>query len=59
MAHGGNTVRITSALYRAARLSNDLGALASGNPRRIARRARNVAVGRTLAKAGFWERLWR
>jgi hypothetical protein len=52
-------MRFTSALYRAARLSNDLGALASGNPRRIARRARNVAVGRTLAKAGFWERLWR
>jgi hypothetical protein len=45
----------TSQLYRAARLSNNLSAAASGNPRRIARRARNVTVGR----AGLWRRLWR
>jgi hypothetical protein len=45
----------SSELYRAARISNDIGAAASGNPRRIARRAKNVALGR----AGVWRRLWR
>ncbi len=50
---------ITSQLYRAARLSNTLGAVASGKPRRIARRARNIAVGRTLARAGVWRWLWK
>ena len=49
---------ITSDLYRAARLSNDISAVASGNPRRVARRTRNVAVGRGLARAGVWRRLW-
>lgn len=49
----------TSQLYRAARLSNDISAVASGNPRRGARRARNVIVGRTLGRAGAWRRLWR
>lgn len=49
----------TSTLYQAARLSSDLDALASGNPRRITRRAKNVALGRTLARAGVWRRLWR
>ena len=50
---------LTSGLYRAARVSNNLSALASGNPRRMARRARNVTVGRALGRAGFWRRLWR
>lgn len=50
---------LTSQLYRAARVSNDLGALASGNPRRVARRAKNVAVGRALGRAGVWRRLWK
>ena len=49
----------TSQLYRAARLSNNLSAIASGNPRRVARRAKNVAVGRALGRAGVWRRLWR
>jgi hypothetical protein len=50
---------LTSQLYRAARLSNNLSALASGNPRRVARRTRNVLVGRSLGRAGLWRRLWR
>jgi len=50
---------LTSQLYRAARLSNNLSALASGNPRRVARRAKNVIVGRALGRAGVWRRLWR
>jgi hypothetical protein len=50
---------LTSELYRAARLSNDIGAFASGNPRRVARRAKNVIVGRAFGRAGVWRRLWR
>ena len=50
---------LTSQLYRAARVSNNISAIASGNPRRVARRAANVAVGRALGRAGVWRRLWR
>lgn len=50
---------LTSQLYRAARISNDLSALASGNPRRVVTRAKNVAVGRALGRARVWRRLWR
>ena len=49
----------TSNLYRAARISNNIGAAASGKPSRVARRAKNVAVGRTLGRAGAFRRLWR
>jgi hypothetical protein len=49
---------IRSTLYTAARRLGDVQALASGNPRRIARRARNVAVGRLLARSGAFRRLW-
>jgi hypothetical protein len=49
----------TSQLYRAARISNDVSALASGNPKRIARRTKNVVLGRSLGRAGVWRRLWR
>jgi hypothetical protein len=55
----GTTMSLTSNLYRAARISNNISTLASGNPNRIARRAKNVAVGRTLGRAGVWRRLWR
>jgi hypothetical protein len=49
----------TRQLYRAARLSNNISAVASGKPGRVVHRAKNVAVGRALGKAGFWRRLWR
>lgn len=49
----------TSQLYRAARMSNNISSLASGNPRRVVRRAKNVAVGRALGRAGVWRRLWK
>jgi hypothetical protein len=49
---------LTRHLYRAARLSNDLGALASRDPGRIANRAKNKAVGRGAARLGLWRRLW-
>jgi hypothetical protein len=50
---------LTSQLYRAARISNNISAVASGKPGRVARRAKNVAVGRTLGRVGFWRRLWK
>jgi hypothetical protein len=46
-------------MYTAARLANDVSTLASGDPRRIARRARNKIVGRALGRAGLWRLLWR
>lgn len=53
---------LTSELYRAARLSASARAvrrsLETGDPKYVARRARNIAVGRTLARAGVWRLLW-
>jgi hypothetical protein len=49
---------LVSQMYLAARLANDVSTLASGNPNRIARRARNKIVGRALARAGIWHALW-
>jgi hypothetical protein len=49
---------LVSNLYRTARLANDVSVLTSGNPHRIARRARNKIVGRALARRGFWRLLW-
>jgi hypothetical protein len=46
-------------MYAAARLTNDVSTLASGDPRRIARRAKNRIVGRALGRAGLWRLLWR
>lgn len=45
---------IVSFLYRLARTANDINALASGNPRRIARRARNKILGRALGRVYRW-----
>jgi hypothetical protein len=45
--------------YNLARLLNDLSTLISGNPKRIARRAKNKLVGRALGRAGFWRWLWK
>lgn len=50
---------VTSQLYRAARISATARAVASGDPKRIARRGKNIVVGRALARAGVWRRLWR
>lgn len=50
---------LTSTLYRLARLSATARAVSSGNPKRITRRGKNIVVGRTLARAGLWRRLWR
>jgi hypothetical protein len=49
----------TSQLYRAAMISNSISAIWSGNPRRVARRANNVTLGRALGRGGFWRWLWK
>ncbi|MGH2466699.1 MAG: hypothetical protein ACRDGL_03085 [Candidatus Limnocylindrales bacterium] len=49
---------LVSNMYRAARLANDVSTLASGNPHRIARRARNKIIGRAMARSGIWRLLW-
>jgi len=48
----------TSQLYRIARTANTINAVASGHPRRVVTRAKNIAVGRALGKAGVWRKLW-
>lgn len=49
---------LTSSLYKLARTVNTISALTSGDPRRAGRRVKNIVVGRALARAGFWRRLW-
>jgi len=41
-------------LYHAARVLGDVDALASGNPKRILRRAKNKLLGRLLGKLKIW-----
>jgi hypothetical protein len=45
---------IVSLLYQIARRANDLQTLASGNPTRIARRARNKILGRYMGRVFRW-----
>jgi len=47
----GKTV---SFLYKMARMANDIEKLASGDPKRIARRAKNKYIGRKLVK-NIWK----
>lgn len=51
--------RVSDELYGASRTARDLEAVASGDPKRIARRIRNRVIGRLLGKLGIWRRLWR
>jgi hypothetical protein len=51
-------MRLSRMFYRAARVSRDIEAVSSGNPRRISR-VKNKIVGRTLARTGVWRRLWK
>ncbi|MGH7611751.1 MAG: hypothetical protein ACREN4_07005 [Candidatus Dormibacteria bacterium] len=53
---------LTSDLYRAARLSASGRAVrrsyVTGSAYPIARRAANIAIGRSAARAGIWRMLW-
>jgi hypothetical protein len=51
--------RLRRSLYRSARTLGDAEALASGDPKRITRRAKNKLLGRMLGRSGFWRSLWR
>ena len=42
--------KLVSFLYKMARLANDIETLSSGKPDRIAKRAKNKFIGRTLIK---------
>ena len=46
--------KIASSLYKAARTVNDIETLASGDPKKIARRAKNKLLGRLLGKLKVW-----
>lgn len=46
-------MKITSLLYRLARISRDAEVIASGNPEKMARRVKNKALGRTLVRRLF------
>jgi len=49
---GGETVakKLSSKLYKAARVLNDIETVASGDPKKITRRAKNKLLGRLLRK---------
>ena len=48
---------LTSILFKAARTAATVQSLSS--PKRASRRAKNIIVGRALAKGGFWRSLWK
>ena len=50
---------LSSQLFRAARIADDVEAVESGNPKRMIRRGKNIVLGRSLARLGVWRRLWR
>ncbi|MFA6001764.1 MAG: hypothetical protein WC828_06570 [Thermoleophilia bacterium] len=41
-------MKLTSFLYRAARLSRNTEVITSGNPKKMARRVKNIVLGRTI-----------
>jgi hypothetical protein len=50
---------LTSSLFKAARTSATIKALASGDSKKIGRRGKNIVLGRALARGGVWRRLWK
>jgi len=47
-------MKLRSLLYTTARLLGDVSALASGSPKRIARRAVNKLIGRKVIRRLWW-----
>ncbi len=45
--------------YKFGRVLGDVEAIASGDPSKMARRAKNRILGRLLGRGGFWRALWR
>ena len=45
--------KLTSFLYKLARTSNDISKITSGNPKKIANRAKNKVLGRKVASKMF------
>jgi hypothetical protein len=50
---GRTQVKITSMLYRLARLSRDAEVISSGDPKKMTRRAKNKFLGRTIVRRLF------
>jgi len=50
--------KLAGSLYKLARTTNTLSALLSGDGKRAGRRAKNIAVGRALARGAVWRKLW-
>jgi hypothetical protein len=48
--------KFSSSLYKASRTARGIESL--GSSRKVGRRAKNVAVGRSLARGGFWNWLF-
>lgn len=46
----------TSSAFKVARASATVRSVSTG---KVGRRAKNVAVGRALGRAGVWRRMWR
>lgn len=46
-------MKLTSFLYRMARLSRNAEVIASGNPKKMARRVKNKMLGRTVVRRLF------
>ncbi len=46
-------MKLTSFLYRMARLSRDAEVISSGNPQKMARRVKNKVLGRTIVRRLF------
>ena len=42
--------KLVSSLYKLARVANDVSKVASGNPKKIARRVKNKIIGRKIIK---------
>jgi hypothetical protein len=54
-ANFGDKMNLVSILYKAARTANDVSKVSSGKPSKVAKRAANKAVGRSLLSKLFFK----